>query len=136
MEAQIRLDKHKWCSGNKLRSAQKWGSQNLKTHYDGIYSPLIKSLKIPKFEVKVDITVYYNSRLDPDNVSGKFFLDSLVSCGVIKDDSKRFIGRWVVEPVLELKTDTYIVVIKEYTNGNQEAIDFGCDAKTDKRKAK
>jgi hypothetical protein len=136
MKTEIVLEDHKWCSNNTIRSAQKWGSNKLKDKYHPVYTTLIKSLKIPKFDVKVDITVYYNSRLDPDNVSGKFFVDALVSCGVIENDNKKFVGRWMVEPVLELKSDTYIVVIKEFKDGDEKRASIGHHFKANKRKAK
>lgn len=42
---------------------------------------------LEKAEVKI---IYYfptKQRRDPDNYSGKFILDGLVQCGIIKDDS-------------------------------------------------
>lgn len=45
--------------------------------------------KSPIAKAKVTLTYYFKTRhrRDPDNYAGKFLLDGLVNCGVIKDDS-------------------------------------------------
>jgi hypothetical protein len=110
---EIKLEKHEWCSTNKLRSAQKWESQKLKERYDWEYVPVIRKLKIATFKKRVAIRVLYNSRLDPDNVSGKFFIDALVKCKVITNDDKRYVSEWSVKHDKNLKHNTYIVILTE-----------------------
>lgn len=114
MEYTIKLVNHKWCSVNSLRSAQKWKSYTLKKEYSNIYNPIINGKNIPLFNDRISIKVIYNSRLDPDNVAGKFFIDALVNCGVIKDDSKKYVKSWIVENDLKLKNNTYIVILSVY----------------------
>lgn len=81
-------------------------------------------MNIPQFEGRVQIDIFYNSRLDPDNVSGKFIIDAFVECGVIKDDSKKYVKRFSVENMPELPSDTYIVRIRTNEDGDQKRINF------------
>jgi len=53
------------------------------------------SLDVFRFQNEVDITIIYympsKRRYDPDNYSPKFYLDSLVKSGIIKDDSGKYV---------------------------------------------
>lgn len=102
----------KWPSVNTLRNNRWDSNQGLKNKLRRTFSLLVLEQK-PKKMAKFRVDVRYNSRLDPDNVSLKYFVDSLKDIGIIIDDNKKFFKGLSVEPDESLKYMTYIVKVTE-----------------------
>lgn len=89
-----------------------------KNETDMICAVYIKQAGIPaiKKPVKVDFEWHEKTdKRDPDNVSGyghKTIFDALVSCGVLKNDSKRYVKGHSDEYIKD-KKDFIVVTIKE-----------------------
>jgi hypothetical protein len=93
---------------NQLYSSGHWRTRaNLKKKYREIFSEVIKSYNIELIE-KFSMVIFYNSRHDPDNITGmeKMFTDVLKTEGVIIDDSKKYCKLYCVVPDSSLPKDT------------------------------
>lgn len=104
-----------WVSVNSLRNNNYKVNQGLKRKFRSIYAKLIKE-KMPKEGMPFDrfsIHLRYNSRLDTDNPTTKFFVDALKDCGVIIDDNKKYFRQLNIQPDETLKFNTYVIDIKE-----------------------
>ena len=102
----------KWPSTNDLRNKHWRSNQGLKESWRKKLGILIRektSKKLDRFKIEV----LYNSRLDPDNVTLKFFCDSLKDCGVIVDDNKKYFRGFSIDPDESLKHNTYIIKVTE-----------------------
>lgn len=100
----------KGVSINDFYSQGHWTKRNkIKKEYKPIFSKLINSSGIPEMD-SFAIIIEYNSRHDPDNVTGieKLFVDTLKDEGRIIDDSKKYYKFYGVTPNLELKSNTFI----------------------------
>ena len=55
--------------------------------------------KIKPIDYRVDITITAHSKkpLDPDNICAKLYIDGLVLSSVLKDDSRKFVGKVSLE---------------------------------------
>lgn len=103
-----------WVSTNTLRNNHYRVNEALKRKFRKVYGDLIRKSKcdggvFKSFEVQIE----YRSRLDPDNVSGKFFVDALKDQGVIIDDNKKYFKLWSIRPIEDLKHNDYVIKITE-----------------------
>ena len=59
----------------------------------------VNSQKIKPIDYRVNITItaHSNKPLDPDNIAAKLYIDGLVLSGILKDDSRKYIGRVTLE---------------------------------------
>ena len=93
---------------NQLYSSGHWRTRsNLKKKYREIFGSLIKEYN-PVKKNKFSLIIFYNSRHDPDNITGmeKMFTDVLKTEGVIIDDSKKYYKLYCVVPDSSLPKDT------------------------------
>ena len=104
--------KGKWPSTNDLRNKHWRSNQSLKESWRTKLGILIREQK-PKRLENFRIVVKYNSRLDPDNVTLKFFCDSLKDCGVIIDDNKKYFRGFSIDPDESLSHNTYVLKVTE-----------------------
>lgn len=104
--------KGKWTSVNDLRNKHWRANQGLKKQRRELFRGLILEQE-PKPINKFKVHVRFNSKIDTDNVTLKFFLDALKDVGVIKDDNKKFNRGVNIEPDESLDFNTYIVRITE-----------------------
>ena len=81
-------------SNNKYMGRGRKGDQFKYQEDKQLWSGLIlqaaqRKHKPPECKCIVSITYYFptKGRRDPDNYSGKFILDGLVNCGILRDDS-------------------------------------------------
>lgn len=101
----------KGVSLNDYYSSKHWTHRNrLKNNYSNIFNSLMDS-SIGDFqcEEKYGLCVIYNSRHDPDNVTGlsKIFQDCLKKREIIKDDSKKFCKFFCIINNNELPLNTF-----------------------------
>lgn len=102
--------KGKGVSINQFYSQGHWTTRNnIKKEYKPIFEKMIEEKEVPKMN-EFALLIRYNSRHDPDNVTGmeKIFVDSLKSMNVIEDDSKKFYKFYGVYPDLTLEPNTFI----------------------------
>ncbi len=104
--------KGKWTSTNDLRNKHWRANQGLKVQRRALFKGLILEQKPQPME-KFKVHVRFNSKIDTDNVTLKFFLDALKDSGVIKDDNKKFNRGIIIEPDESLEFNTYVVRIIE-----------------------
>lgn len=102
----------KWPSINDLRNNQWSGNQGLKKKWRTKLGWLIIEQK-PKKLSKYQVQVRYSSRLDPDNVVLKFFVDALKDTGVIIDDNKKYFRGYSILPDESLNNNQYIIKVIE-----------------------
>lgn len=98
---------------NKFYSQGHWSVRNnIKNKYKPIITLLLKEAKVPKMD-EFGLVIEYNSRHDPDNVTGmeKLFVDSMKENGLIIDDHKKYYKFYCVTPNLELANNTFIFKI-------------------------
>jgi len=100
-----------WPSVNDLRNKHWRTLDGLKNTIKKKYTVLILQQK-PKKMNKFRVSVVYNSKLDPDNVTLKFLVDSLKGI-VIVDDNKKYFRGFEINPDESLKHNTYIVTVTE-----------------------
>lgn len=95
---------------NKFYSGGDWRVRNgIVKKYHPIFKDLIKTKDIPRME-EFGLLIEYNSRHDPDNITGteKLFMDAVKEMGIVEDDSKKYYKLYSVYPNLSLKTNTII----------------------------
>lgn len=85
------------CRSNRYK-ANKLKKDNQKLVHKGLLKAILKGSlkKIDKYPCKLKITWYEpNKRRDVDNVTFgvKFILDEMVSCGILKDDSQKYVNQ-------------------------------------------
>lgn len=102
----------RWPSTNDLRNKHWRGNQALKESWRTKLGWLIKEQK-PKRLNRFRVDLIYNSRLDPDNVTLKFFCDSLKDCGVIIDDNKKYSRGISITPDESLSHNLYVITVTE-----------------------
>ena len=102
----------RWPSTNDLRNKHWRSNQGLKQKWRKELGSLITEKRVKKLK-KFRIKVLYNSRLDPDNVTLKFFCDSLKDKGVIIDDNKKYFRGFSIDPDETLSHNTYILTVTE-----------------------
>ena len=98
---------------NKFYSQGHWSTRNnIKNKYKPIISDLLKDNNVPKMD-EFGLIIEYNSRHDPDNVTGmeKLFVDSMKENELIIDDHKKYYKFYCVVPNLELDNNTFIFKI-------------------------
>ncbi len=100
----------KWVSANQLRNNHWRKNQQLKEKYRKELGWLILEQN-PKKMIEYTVDLVYNSRLDPDNVTFKYFLDSMKDVGVIIDDKKKYNKGISTKPDETLGMDTYIFTV-------------------------
>jgi hypothetical protein len=100
-----------WPSVNDLRNKQWRDLNGLKNSIKKKYTVLVLQQKPQKMN-KFHVDVKYNSRLDPDNVTLKYFIDSLKGL-VVVDDNKKYFRGFSITPDESLKHNTYIVTVTE-----------------------
>lgn len=69
-----------------------------------------------RFNGPVDITFHTTRRRETDNraIEDKYFTDSLVTCGLLQDDSKKYVARLEVpEPTIGTDERTIITITDE-----------------------
>lgn len=94
---------------NDLYSSGHWRTRsNLKKKYREIFSDLIDDCDVQNINGKFSLIIFYNSRHDPDNITGmeKMFTDVLNNKGVISNDSKSFYKMFCVVPDSTLPSNT------------------------------
>lgn len=104
----------KQISNNQMKSLH-W--RNLKKLIDPVklqMLALVKNAKLPKMEA-IHLTVRFNSRLDCDNVSAtvKLFVDMLVKCNVLPNDTKK---HWPLLTIMydpDLKANTTVFEVEQ-----------------------
>ena len=107
--------KGKWVSVNTLRNMQYWKVNNLKNEWRPKLQSMLKdvgasNMKLDKFKIEVR----YNSRMDCDNVSLKFFCDSLKDLEIIEDDNKKHFLGYSVNYDETLGNSTYVIKVIEW----------------------
>ena len=102
----------KWTSTNALRNGHWRTNQGNKNKMRKIYADLILEQK-PKPMDRFVVHVAFNSRLDVDNVSMKYFMDSMKDVGLIVDDNRKHFRGLSVEPDETLGSSTYVVTVTE-----------------------
>ena len=98
---------------NDFYQSKHWSHrQKLKKKFNAIFRNLFKEFRIGRYE-KFEITIYYNSRLNPDNVIGleKVFTDTLNKYNHIEDDTKKYYKGVSIYPCEQFKTNTYVIFI-------------------------
>ncbi len=99
----------------KLRS-NRWNLHRENNHWDMMIACKCESLKplTPLRKAKISITRYSHRMLDYDGLVGsmKPVVDSLVSCGVLSDDSWGVTGKWDVDQKFLPKKDGQLLEIK------------------------
>lgn len=101
-------------SNNQMKSLH-W--RKLKTLVDPLKTEmlsLIRKARPPKMQA-IHLTTRFNSRLDCDNVAAtvKVFVDSLVKCKVLPNDTK---NHWPLLTIMydpDLKTNTIVFEVEE-----------------------
>jgi len=103
----------KWVSSNQLRNNHWRKNQGLKESFRKTFCVLLEEAGMSWME-RFGITVYYNSRLDTDNVTGglKFLIDTMKN-RYVADDNKKYFRRLCIEPDESLPKNTYIIIIEE-----------------------
>jgi hypothetical protein len=104
--------KGKWTSTNDLRNKHWRSNQGLKNKMRSTYKALILEQN-PQPMKQFRVHVRFNSRIDTDNVTLKFFLDALKDAKVIVDDNKKFNRGLHIEPDETLEFNTYVVRVTE-----------------------
>ena len=102
----------KWPSTNTLRNGHWRSNQGLKVKMRKIYADLILEQQ-PKPMDQFVVKVCFNSRLDVDNVSMKFFMDSMKDIGIIVDDNRKHFRGLTVVPDETLDKSTYVITVTE-----------------------
>ena len=101
---------------NDLYSMNNWRKRHqIKKYWRGVFGEMIESVGIDSME-EYELFVYYNSRLDPSNVSAivKLFEDTAKQKGVIIDDSKKYCRGIHIIPDLEMKSKSYKIVLRKH----------------------
>ncbi|MDB4349053.1 hypothetical protein OAA64_01880 [bacterium] len=99
---------------NDLYSMNNWRKRHqIKKYWRQLFSDMIDSAGLEKIN-QYELYVYYNSRLDPSNVSAivKLFEDTLKTKGFIIDDSKKYCKGIHIIPDLEMRNKQYKVVLR------------------------
>lgn len=104
--------KGKWTSTNDLRNKHWRTLQGVKNKMREKYRLLILE-QSPRPMKQFRVHVRFNSKIDTDNVTLKFFLDALKDAGVIEDDNKKFNRGTLIEPDETLEFNTYVVRVTE-----------------------
>jgi len=88
-------------------------TQKLRWH--DFFKSLLANEPVLNFET-YEITLVYNSRLDPSNTVAmiKLFEDTMKKMGIIKDDSKKYCKGIQVIPDLNLKSKEYTIIVTGY----------------------
>ena len=100
---------------NALYEGGHWSRRNkLKQSWKMIFTEAIQksgATRLPMYT----LTIRYNSRLDPSNVTGmlKVLEDTLRELGLIVDDTKKFCRGIGVVPDEDLKTGCYVAEFAE-----------------------
>lgn len=100
---------------NKLYEGGHWTRRNnLKQSWKLIFTEAIQrsgATKLPKYT----LTIRYNSRLDPSNVTGmlKVLEDTLRELGLIVDDTKKFCKGVGIIPDEDMKSGSYVAEFVE-----------------------
>ena len=100
----------KGVSINDFYANSHWSNRNkLVNKYHKIFNALILESKIKKLN-EFGIVIIYNSRHDPDNITGyeKLFTDCLKKMGIIVDDNKKHYKIFSVIPDESLEMNTII----------------------------
>ena len=117
----------KGISLNDFYASSHWRTRhNIKTKFKPLFKELIREVlefnKIDKFALILE----YNSKHDPDNVTGteKLFVDALrvdkTGDGWIDDDSKKYYKLYAVKPNDELERNTFRFKIIDLGDGNKK----------------
>lgn len=106
---------------NKFYSAPHWIIRKKEKDFWKMFfgrMPIESSRKIDKYQ----ITIYYNSRLDCDNVvlHAKFFCDYLREIGLVEDDSKKFYRGLHIIPDETLGKKHYKLYLQIISYANKE----------------
>lgn len=103
----------KWPSTNDLRNKHWRSNQALKETWRKKLGWLILEQRPRKLK-QFRIDVRYKSKLDPDNVTLKFFCDALKDSGVIIDDNKKYFRGFSITPDDSLSHNSYILTVSEH----------------------
>lgn len=119
----------KGVSLNSYYSQGHWSKrQNIKKKYSAIFSVLLSELNTQTRFSEFVIYVFYNSRIDPDNVGGieKVFTDTLRREGFVADDNKKYCKGIYFIPDTSLEKDTYEFIVQDAATRNiaQEMREF------------
>ena len=68
-----------------------WGSRGRRSNFRE-KAPIVKDIDDWQYPVKIIFTHWRVRLCDTDGLSGKYWLDALVSCGLLKDDSLKFVS--------------------------------------------
>lgn len=102
--------KGKGVSLNNFYSAGHWSKRHsLKKKFTPIFKDIFDKKLKGEFLNEFALVIFYNSRHDPDNVTGleKLFMDSLRSFGYVTDDSKKYYKLFCVIPDESLETNEF-----------------------------
>lgn len=109
----IRIELPKPPSLNKIYAGKHWAVR--KKYKDDYKAECIKALnEFDDFTASgFSISIWYNSRLDIDNgiLVSKFLADTLVSEGIVQDDSPKYYKKVSIRYDQDLPKNTYIVNI-------------------------
>ena len=111
-----------WTSTNKLRNTMnRWQMNSIKDKERKRFRKLLKDLMNDcQFNTRIDIHIIKRSRLDVDNTSGKFMLDSMQDLEMIKSDAPKNVREITVTHNDTLPADCYVV--RFYLAGNDEEL--------------
>ena len=103
---------------NDLYSSGHWRTrQNIKNKYKEIFMKVLDDHNVKPVE-NFSILIFYNSRHDPDNITGmeKILVDTMRSTGIIIDDTKKYYKFFGIVPDLQLKKNSLEIYLIDHGN--------------------
>ena len=98
----------KWPSVNDLRNKHWTKLHKLKKEWEYKLVYMIRDAGAKPTD-KFGIEIKFNSKLDADNISLKFFCDTMRAMKLIKDDNKKYFRYLTVHADESLPKNTYII---------------------------
>jgi hypothetical protein len=110
------LEEYKIPSWNSLYSGKHWATRSEMAKFA---HQLVKVALLnvgwtnPPFKSKVSITVIAHLKrpIDPDNVCAKIIIDGFKLCGVIKDDTYKYVKKVTTSVIKDVKDYVVIEII-------------------------